>query len=222
MVMVRKAPTRRVHPHEGHVMTSPPALAPPGARRRRRRGDRPADRRRARPSGRRGPGANLGPDRPGHLGHARQRLQLGLLPRTPSTTTARTTTSASPRSSTLVNQIRAERRRRAARCCSTPATPSRARRWPTTTPRSSRSPDRRDAPDGAGDERHRVRRGDARQPRVQLRPAAAATWSRQLGFPAARPPTRSTPKTGKPAFPPYVIKTMRCRAASRSGSASSA
>lgn len=42
------------------------------------------------------------------------------------------------RVSTLVNKIRAERGA-AGPCCSTPATPSRALRWPTTTPRWSRS-----------------------------------------------------------------------------------
>ena len=41
---------------------------------------------------------------------------------------------------TLIKAVRAERRRRQHAHCSTPATPSRARRSPTTTPRSSRSP----------------------------------------------------------------------------------
>ena len=42
---------------------------------------------------------------------------------------------------------------------------------------------RREAPDGHGDERHRLRRRGARQPRVQLRPRTLRAFEEQLDFP---------------------------------------
>ena len=124
-----------------------------------------------------------------------------------STTTARTTTSAwrrSPRWSTRSAPSAAAR----PRCCSTPATRSRARRWRPTTPSRSRSP----------------------------RPARRTRWPRAMnvigydavtlgnhefnyGLPLLRPvdPPARLPGAGRergrrahrpPAFPPYVIKKV--------------
>ncbi len=52
------------------------------------------------------------------------------------------------KAATLIKDMRAERGASDTLPHSTPATPSRARRWPTTTPRSTRSPAARPAPHG--------------------------------------------------------------------------
>ena len=81
---------------------------------------------------------------------------------------------------------------------------------------------RRRAPDGRGDERHRLRRRRARQPRVQLRHRHAAHVRAQLDFPLLGA-NAVDPATKRPVFPPYIIKRVRVAgAASRSRSASSA
>ena len=81
--------------------------------------------------------------------------------------------------------------------------------------------ERRRAPDGDRDERHRLRRRRARQPRVQLRHPHLRTFEKQLDFPLLGA-NALDPATGRPAFPPYVIKTVRPPHGRRSRSASSA
>ena len=61
------------------------------------------------------------------------------------------------------------------------------------------------ASDGAGDERDRVRRGGAGQPRVQLRHRELRKFEEQCDFPLLGANALDA-KTLKPAFPPYFIK----------------
>ena len=109
---------------------------------------------------------------------------------------------------TLVKPMRAERGGRASCSPSTRATRSRARRWPTTTPRSSRSPAARCTRwraamnaigyDAAALGNHEFNYGIDTLRDVRVAAATSRCW----------PPTRSTGRTGAPAFPPYVIKTF--------------
>jgi hypothetical protein len=80
--------------------------------------------------------------------------------------------------------------------------------------------DRRDAPDGAGHERHGLRRDGRRQPRVQLRRAVPARVRGAGGLPLLGANVLDA-TTGAPAFTPYTIETSSSRATSRSGSGSS-
>ena len=64
-------------------------------------------------------------------------------------------------------------------------------------------------PDGRRDERDRLRRRGARQPRVQLRPGHAAGLPAPAATSRCSAPTRSTGRPARPTFPPYVIKRVR-------------
>ena len=222
--MVREALTRRVHPHgkARHDLFLRP-VAPPGARRRGRGGDRPADRRRARAGGGPGPAPRPGTSPSWARRTPTATSTTGTTTATPSTTTASTTTSAWrswPPWSTRSAPSGAARRR----WCSTPATPSRAR--PLATYYAKQEPitsHRREAPDGPGHERHRLRRGDAGQPRVQLRPAAAGPVDPSARLPGARRERdeRDDRQAGLPAVR-HQEGLPRLRARRPCGSASSA
>ena len=133
----------------------------------------------------------------------------------------RTTTSASPRPPSIIKAIRAEvgaertphaRRRR--------HDPGHAARVLLRQDRPDHR--RREAPDGRRDERGRLRRRRARQPRVQLRPRHAAGLREAAATSRCSRPTRSTGTPGAPSSRRRSSRRSSCPTASRSRSASSA
>ena len=87
---------------------------------------------------------------------------------------------------TLINQIRRERRGKATLVLDAGDTIQGTPAGDVLRQAGADHRHRGEAPDGPGDERHRLRRGDAGQPRVQLRPAVAGPVDPPARLPGAR------------------------------------